>query len=138
MIKISLNYTNELDGNKHQAIHQKLNYHTNGGPKMGAIRKIAKKAFKKILPTPGVVEPVAPPPAAPAPAPAPVAVSAPAPKPAPAPATKPAAPAAMAKAEPTEKEKTVALKKKGFKGLAKTGPKGILGDPILYKPTLLG
>ena len=93
---------------------------------MGAIKKIAKKAFKKILPTPNVVQPAAPPPA---------------PKPAQIPQAKisaPPAPAAMAKAEPTEKEKTVALKKKGFKGLAKTGPKGILGDPILYKPTLLG
>ena len=110
---------------------------------MGAIKKIAKKAFKKILPTPNVVQPAAPPPApkAAAPAPAPVVTqAAPAPKPAQIPQAKisaPPAPAAMAKAEPTEKEKTVALKKKGFKGLAKTGPKGILGDPILYKPCLL-
>ena len=35
-------------------------------------------------------------------------------------------------------EEAIANKKKGRKPLIKTAPKGVLGDPVVYKPTLLG
>lgn len=113
----------------------------NGGKNMGAVKRILKKAVSKVVGTPKVVTPEpAPAPVAPAPvAPAPVAAApAPAPvaAPAPAPAATPTATAADPK--PTAAETQVAMKKKGRKPLNKTGPKGVLGDATLYKPTLLG
>ena len=48
--------------------------------------------------------------------------------------------AAGASAETTSvgNAEAVANKKKGRKPLIKTAPKGVLGDPVVYKPTLLG
>ena len=105
---------------------------------MGAIKKIARKSFGKLIgmsQAQGVVQPVAPaaPPPAPA-APAPVAQAPVVTSTAPA----PAAATAAADPKPTAAETQVALKKKGKKPLIKTSVQGVLGDAITYKPTLLG
>ena len=107
---------------------------------MGAIKKIAKKSIGKLIgmsQAQGVVQPVAPaaPPPAPA-APAPVAQAPVVTQATAAPAAAPAQPQGQTMA--TSAETQVALKKKGRKPLTKTSAQGVLGDPVLFKPTLLG
>ena len=122
---------------------------------MGAVKKVMSKVLRKVVGTPQVV--------APQPEPTPeqetesqkfdrlVGKMAETAQPAAAPTgggilsqvaptvKKMQTPAADPKAaEPTAAETQVALKKTGKKRLNKTGPKGILGDATLYKPTLLG
>ena len=111
---------------------------------MGAIKKIARKSFGKLIgmsQAQGVVQPVAPaaPPPAPA-APAPVAQAPVVTQAAPAKAAAPAQPQGPPQGQTmaTSAETQVAMKKRGRKPLTKTSAQGVLGDPVLFKPTLLG